>query len=107
VIRLDARNARVVVGPREALRSRTIVLRDVNWLVPYEDSVECAVKVRSMRPPVMARVTPLPERAAHVDLLSAEEGIAPGQACVFYEPNGSRVFGGGFIVDADRLKAVA
>jgi len=27
----------------------------------------------------------------------AEEGVAPGQACVFYDPNSSRVFGGGWI----------
>jgi tRNA-specific 2-thiouridylase len=30
-------------------------------------------------------------------LLTPEEGISPGQACVFYDPEGSRVFGGGWI----------
>ncbi|HVZ69666.1 MAG TPA: tRNA 2-thiouridine(34) synthase MnmA [Rhizomicrobium sp.] len=97
VIKLDARDARVVVGPREALRTRTIALRDVNWLAPHDGTVECAVKVRSMRPPVLACVTPLPNNEARVELHGAEEGVAPGQACVFYEPNGSRVLGGGWI----------
>ena len=36
VVRLDAREARVVVGPREVLRTRTIELKDTNWLAPVE-----------------------------------------------------------------------
>jgi tRNA-specific 2-thiouridylase len=107
VVKLDARNARVVVAPRETLRTRTIILRDVNWLAPSGGGAECAVKVRSLRPPVMARVTPLEDRAARVELLSLEEGVAPGQACVFYAPGGSRVLGGGWIAHAENLKAVA
>jgi tRNA-specific 2-thiouridylase len=107
VVRLDAKNARVIVGPREALRTRTIVLRDVNWLAGESGAIECAVKVRSLRPPMMARVTPLADRAAQVELLAAEEGVAPGQACVFYEPNGSRVLGGGWITRTEAFKAVA
>jgi tRNA-specific 2-thiouridylase len=107
VVRLDAKNARVVVGPREALRTHTIILRDVNWLAPHEGAVECAVKVRSLRPPVMALVTPLPNNAAKVELLAAEEGVAPGQACVFYEPNGSRVLGGGWISAAEPTRVAA
>jgi tRNA-specific 2-thiouridylase len=94
VVALDAANARVVVGPREALRTRTIRLRDVNWLARFEG--ECAVKVRSMRPAVPARVTPGPDNRASVELLSPEESVAPGQACVFYD--GARVLGGGSIV---------
>ncbi|HVP85155.1 MAG TPA: tRNA 2-thiouridine(34) synthase MnmA [Rhizomicrobium sp.] len=107
VIKLDARNARVIAGPRDALRARTIALRDVNWLAPHDGAVECAVKVRSLRPPVMARVTPLPGNEAQVELLSAEEGVAPGQACVFYEPNGTRVLGGGWISAAEPARAAA
>jgi tRNA-specific 2-thiouridylase len=93
VVALDAPNARVVVGPREALRTRTIRLRDVNWLTALDG--ECTVKVRSMRPPVPARVTPGPGNTATVELLAPEESVAPGQACVFYD--GARVLGGGWI----------
>jgi tRNA-specific 2-thiouridylase len=35
-----------------------------------------------------------------VTLLSSEEGVAPGQACVFYAPEGTRVLGGGWIARA-------
>ena len=96
VIRLDAAKARVVVGPRAALASSSITLRDVNWLAPAARSMECSVKVRSMRPPVAATVTPLAGGAARVDLAMPEDAVAPGQACVFYD--GSRVLGGGWIV---------
>jgi tRNA-specific 2-thiouridylase len=94
VLKLDAAKARVVVGPRSALATRTIKLRDVNWLAPQTETFVCAVKTRSMRPPVAARVTPSGD-GADVELLHPEDAIAPGQACVFYD-NG-RVLGGGWI----------
>jgi tRNA-specific 2-thiouridylase len=55
------------------------------------------VRVRSTRPPKPARVHPEGGGRARVELLDAEEGVAPGQACVFYAPEGSRVLGGGWI----------
>jgi tRNA-specific 2-thiouridylase len=33
-----------------------------------------------------------------VDLATPEEGVAPGQAAVFYDPQTSRVLGGGWIM---------
>jgi len=102
VLSLDAARARVVVGPREALRTRKITLAHVNWLAEVADT--CAVKVRSMRAPVAARIA-RKGAGAEVELLGFEEGVAPGQACVFYEENGTRVLGGGWIVSAE--KAVA
>jgi tRNA-specific 2-thiouridylase len=98
VQRLDAANARVVVGPRSSLKCRSIVLRDVNWLADPVDAKACAVKVRSMRPPVAATVTAGADASAVVELVHGEEAIAPGQACVFYK--GSRVLGGGWITSA-------
>ena len=53
-----------------------------------------------MRPPVPARVTPLADARRMVELLSPEESVAPGQACVFYERDGTRVLGGGWIARA-------
>jgi tRNA-specific 2-thiouridylase len=55
------------------------------------------VKVRSTRPPRPARIRPTGPAASEVDLLAPEEGVAPGQACVFYAPDGDRVLGGGWI----------
>ncbi len=94
VLALDAEHARVVVGPREALQSRRIVLKDVNWLADPDLARDCVVKVRSMRAPVAARVTPT-STGAEVELVEPEEAVAPGQACVFYQ--GTRVLGGGWI----------
>lgn len=105
VIALDAANARVVAGPRSALATSAIVLREVNWLVPMSERFECTVKVRSMRAAVPAHVTPLPNNYASVALLVPEDSVAPGQACVFYD--GSRVLGGGWIARAAAMKVAA
>ena len=106
VIRLDAARARVVVGPREALRVRMILLREVNWLTPVSGSLGCAVKVRSTRAPVPADVAPA-EEGAVVEIADCEVAVAPGQACVFYERNGTRVLGGGWINGAEPARAAA
>jgi tRNA-specific 2-thiouridylase len=105
VVKLDAQRARVVVGPRSALGARRIVLRDVNWLYDGAGEIDCTVKVRSMRPPVPARVSVGEAGTAIVELLSPEEAIAPGQACVFYD--GSRVLGGGWIASAVSAREAA
>jgi len=107
VLKLDAVNARVVVGPRSALASSTMMLRQVNWLAAHDTPFPARVKVRSMRPPVAAMVTPLADRAARVELAAAEDAIAPGQACVFYDPDGSRVLGGGWITASKEAQAAA
>ena len=101
VLRLDAEARRVIVGPRAALASRSFPVDEVNWLgdgafeSAPEGGWEVAVKVRSTRPPKPARLHPRGPGRAEVELLDAEEGVAPGQACVFYA--GERVLGGGWI----------
>jgi tRNA-specific 2-thiouridylase len=107
VIRLDAATRRVVVGPREALRTRRIHLRDVNWIgggtieAFAGDRHEVFVRVRSTRAPQPAWLSVTPS-GIEVDLVEGEEGVSPGQACVFYDaPVGqARVLGGGFIKQA-------
>ncbi|MFN7269168.1 MAG: tRNA 2-thiouridine(34) synthase MnmA [Cereibacter sp.] len=101
VVRLDPATRRVIVGPKEALSTRTIPLKDVNWLgdAPFASRAEwpVEVKVRSTRPPSPAILRPLGPTEAEVELLSPEEGVSPGQACVFYAAGDSRVLGGGWI----------
>ena len=104
VLRLEASTRRVVVGPRDALKMHRIVLRDVNWI--GDGDIDCAiggglemfVRVRSTRAPQPAW---LRGGNGHyeVELVAGEEGVSPGQACVFYDaPSGqARVLGGGFI----------
>jgi tRNA-specific 2-thiouridylase len=84
-----------------------MMLKDVNWLGAQGVAFEARVKVRSMRPPVIATVTPLADSAARVDLAAPEDAIAPGQACVFYQAQSSRVLGGGWIVDSKAAQACA
>ena len=110
VVRLDPVQRRVIVGPREALLVREIILKEINWL--GEDTLEeaaavkmpVAVKVRSTRPPRPAHLTRIDGQIAVV-LDDPEEGVAPGQACVFYadEIGHARVLGGGWIARAQTL----
>jgi tRNA-specific 2-thiouridylase len=108
VVRLDAEARRVVVGPRAALARRTVPVAEVNWLGDgrFEEAPaegwEVEARVRSTRPPKPARVHPEGPDRARVELLAPEEGVAPGQACVFYAPDSSRVLGGGWIAPGSR-----
>jgi tRNA-specific 2-thiouridylase len=101
VVRLDPEKKQVVVGPKEALSTRTVPVREINWLgdTPFESRAEwpMRVRIRSTKPPAEAILRPTGPTTAEVELLTPEEGVSPGQACVFYAPEGSRVFGGGWI----------
>jgi tRNA-specific 2-thiouridylase len=101
VVALDVDARRVIVGPKAMLATRHVPLREINWLgdEPLTARAEwhISVKLRSTRPAREAILRPLSDTEATVELLSPEEGVSPGQACVFYETGGSRVFGGGWI----------
>ncbi|MCJ8509068.1 tRNA 2-thiouridine(34) synthase MnmA [Rhizobium lemnae] len=109
VVYLDARGRRVIVGPREALDTHRVYLRDMNWIgdaglaEDARDGFQCFAKVRSTRPPTPATLH-VDERGIYVDLLVGEAGVAPGQACVLYSAEGpdARVWGGGFIERSER-----
>ena len=101
VVKLDADRKLVIVGPKELLATRQVSLKEVNWLgdtpLMTKSTWEIRAKVRSTRPPRDAVLRPISNTEAIVELIAAEEGIAPGQACVFYGQDGSRVLGGGWI----------
>ncbi|WP_152449021.1 MULTISPECIES: tRNA 2-thiouridine(34) synthase MnmA [unclassified Roseivivax] len=101
VVKLDVDAKRVIVGPKDMLATRTVPVREINWLgdTPFASQSEwhVSVKVRSTRPPREAVIRPLSPTEAEVELLTPEEGVSPGQACVFYETGGSRILGGGWI----------
>ena len=102
VVKLDAANKRVIVGPRESLGVSRIALKEVNWIgesVASEDELngrEILVRVRSTREPVPAKLCIGAGWSVLLDVL--EEGVAPGQAAVFYDPRTTRVLGGGWIM---------
>ena len=104
VVSLDAAQARVTVGPREALATHALALRDVNWIGPGRlgdwpaAGLDVHVRIRSTRPPAPA-ILRVEDGEAFVELLVAEDGVSPGQACVFYASGAgqAQVLGGGFI----------
>lgn len=109
VVKVDASTRRVIVGPREALRMHHVSLRDINWIgggsldAAARSGREIYVKVRSTRAAQPAWLRAV-EDGYEIELASGEDGVSPGQACVFYDaPNGqARVLGGGFIAAARR-----
>lgn len=101
VVKLDVEKRHVVVGPKELLATRRVPIREVNWLGDADfgtmGETEVLVRIRSTRPPAPAIIRPISATEAEVELLSPEQGVSPGQACVFYEPETTRVLGGGWI----------
>ncbi len=105
VVKLDASSNEVIVGPRQALATRTVVLRDVNWLGARSIAEDCAdgleihARVRSTQAPMPARLFADAHGRISVELATAADGIATGQACVFYSDGGgeARILGGGWI----------
>jgi len=103
VVKIDARERRVYVGPREALLTAGLALGELNWLGHGEisDAAEAntpvLARVRSTREPLPARLV-MEDDEVLIRFDDAEEGVAPGQACVLYDAAvPSRVLGGGFI----------
>ncbi|MEM7619163.1 MAG: tRNA 2-thiouridine(34) synthase MnmA [Pseudomonadota bacterium] len=107
VIRLDAERREVVVGTRDALRTNWVLLRDLNWIgtdhfdnLP-SDGLDIYAKVRSTQPPLKAKLHNS-EGQAWVQLMDGEDGVSPGQACVFYTSDdaAAQILGGGWIRSA-------
>src|SRR5262245_15477373 len=104
VVRLDAARRRVVVGPRAALGTDAIDLRDVNWVAVPGEGRAVQVKVRSTMPAAAASVQPT-AAGARVVFAEPQYGVAPGQAGVLYD--GERVLGGGWIARSAAVPAAA
>ncbi|MCK0068722.1 tRNA 2-thiouridine(34) synthase MnmA [Kordiimonas laminariae] len=109
VVKLNPLDKQVIVGPKEALLTREIGVKEVSWIgesVP-DEGLEVIAKIRSTRPGVPARLFLEQDGKARIQLNETEAGVSPGQAAVFY--HGDRVLGGGWIektVSADpRLAA--
>jgi len=99
VVRIDATERRLVVGPRRALAVRAARLSEVNWL-GGDTGRPLSVKVRSLAKPVPARFD-----GEFVHFVEPEYGVAPGQAAVLYQ--GDRVLGGGWIEETVALELEA
>ncbi|HKC02983.1 MAG TPA: tRNA 2-thiouridine(34) synthase MnmA [Sphingomicrobium sp.] len=90
VVRIEPETRRLVVGPRRALAVESMRVEQWNWI--GEEQREISVKVRSLAPPVPARI-----ENEWIRFDQAEFGVAPGQSAVVYD--GSRLLGGGWIAE--------
>ena len=106
VVRLDADKRQVIVGPREALLTAALTLKEVNWLGDEPGIAAAAgrrvlARVRSTREPVAAMIAML-ATGPGVLFDTPDEGVSPGQACVLYDAaDPVRVLGGGFIASTE------
>lgn len=98
VIKVDAENAQVIVGPREALACDMVHINTCNWLDGTLDTVDVTVKLRSATQPAPARLERRENGTAIITLQTPQFGISAGQAAVCYV--GDRVLGGGWITGA-------
>jgi tRNA-specific 2-thiouridylase len=100
VLKINSIKNEIIVGPRENLGKKTILLKDVNLLSEKSGfNKNIYVKVRSTGKFLEAKVNLNDQKSAHVELADYEDGISPGQACVFYNKDsiGYKVLGGGWI----------
>lgn len=97
VLKLDVENNRLIVGSLDELKTKDVLIKDVNWLAEEIPSSpqEYMVKLRSRQQEVPAIAHFVDEKTAKLTLLNDFYGVAPGQGCCFYD--GTRVMGGGFI----------
>ena len=102
VLKIDSDKNEIIVGPREKLGKKNININNLNLLVDENQlSKEILVKVRSTGKLLEAKVNLKKDKSAEVNLKDFEDGISPGQACVFYDldKQGHKVLGGGWIVN--------
>tara|TARA_B100000941_G_scaffold277276_1_gene240633 strand:+ start:1 stop:657 length:657 start_codon:yes stop_codon:yes gene_type:complete len=100
VMRINSEKNEIIVGPKEYLGKKGIVLRNINLLADKEEfKSSIFVKVRSTGKLLEANVRFSDQNSADVNLKNPEDGISPGQACVFYNQDsiGFKVLGGGWI----------
>jgi len=97
VVAIEPASRAVVIGPRDELLGRGVLVREVNWLVDPRPSVgtEVAVQIRHRAHAVPATLVRVSGDEAEVALDEPASAISPGQSCVFYD--GERVLGGGVI----------
>ena len=100
VIKINSENNEIIVGPRKKLGKLKINIKDLNLLVSKEQlAKDLLVKVRSTGKLLNAKINLKDNNSAEICLKNFEDGISPGQACVFYEldKEGHKVLGGGWI----------
>ena len=105
VLDIDSKLNKVVVGPKEKLVKYYVYVKDLNFFSKEFPSLnfDAYVKVRSRRNLISAKIkiSDVEKKTGIVELLKPESGIAPGQACVFYDKL-NKLIGGGWITSGEK-----
>ena len=102
VIKINSDKNEIIVGQRDQLGKKNIHINNLNLLVDKNDfKKDILVKVRSTGKLLDAKIDLKDNNTAEVKLKEFEDGISPGQACVFYDldSQGYKVLGGGWIIN--------
>ena len=100
VVDIDRIKNNIIVGPKSSLKKFLIKIKELNFFSHNfpNRNFEALVKIRSRKKLISAKIKDLnsKKRLATVELSEPEFGVAPGQACVFYD-NFKKIIGGGWI----------
>ena len=100
VLEINSDKNEIIVGPKNRLGKKIISINNLNLLVNKKEfDEEIFVKVRSTGKLLDAKIDFKDNDKANVNLKISEDGISPGEACVFYKKDklGYKVLGGGWI----------
>ena len=94
VLSIDAKNNRITVGTKERLNVLAFEVNELNMFIDAK-KFECLVKIRYRSPKIACEVI-IDDDCATVKLFENVQGLAPGQAAVFYDED--KVIGSGWII---------
>ncbi len=95
VVGIDAARNAVIVGPRENLFSKAMLVRELNTAREITAPLCAKVKIRQQHLPVDATLYPPENGIARVEFAEPQFAVTPGQSAVFY--TGDIVAGGAII----------
>lgn len=96
VVGIDAKTNTVFVGYKQDLEVHTLVLDDIQWSYPIEETeFEALVKIRYNMNFVRAKI--FCKDKIYIEFYETVSGIASGQACVLYNNKDNHLLGGSFI----------
>lgn len=106
VIDIERKKNKIVVGKKDQLMKYVIYLKDLNFFSKKSSnlSFDAFIKIRSGRKLISAKINvdKKNNKKGIVQLSEPELGVAPGQACVFYDSQ-KRMIGGGWITGSEFL----
>jgi tRNA-specific 2-thiouridylase len=103
VININKKENSITVGPKDKLIKYFIYVEDLNFFsnnLPNKE-FNALIKIRSGKKLISAFVEICKNnKKGTVQLMEPEFGVAPGQACVFYN-NYQKMIGGGWITASE------